>query len=546
MKRLIALLLAFAFIFSIILIVSCSNVETSVQTTNELVTTITEKETEVETEKEVVTTNETTVESTTTIEETTQIETTEKEDPIVVKNDSLLAWYTFDEIVDGYVEDKSGNGHNAKVNGNPKIVKLDDGTNAISLEDGGDHLYIKDNKAFNARVIDSFTLIATIKWSGKIYDTWPCIFNKGLLTSAGKEKYYGFWINTEGTPALGCTSVYGNGTSNTYANFKLDTNWHTFMAVQDGANDVIYFYIDNVVVGSRAACNCVTDIGVYIGINGNTNTQGQFIGQIKEIALYNSTYGYELSRPTGIDSMDKKTYEYTSTTLNQSMSLPYRIYFPTDYSKSDKEYPMLLFLHGYGEIGTNNTSQLRITTAQEENMIIRWMVERDDAIILVPQCHDPAIYNWVGLNHKWSTGAREKLPDNPTVALEAATSLLKEVIEEERVDKSRIYVSGISMGGYGTWEILARNPDLFAAAIPICGGGILSSAESLKDVAIWAFHGTADTTVPMTGTKDMIEALEKAGSTKAKATYFPGVGHSCWNNVFAVDGLIDWLYEQHK
>ena len=102
------------------------------------------------------------------------------------------------------------------------------------------------------------------------------------------------------------------------------------------------------------------------------------------------------------------------------------------------------------------------------------------------------------------------------------------------------------MGGYGTWEILARNPELFAAAIPICGGGILSSAESLKDVAIWAFHGEADTTVPPSGTKDMITALKGAGSTKAKATYFPGVGHSCWNNVFAVDGVVDWLYEQHR
>lgn len=548
MKRILALVLACLLILPIIS--ACSNnVETTAKESETVSTTQTETE-KIETTQAPVTETET--EATTQTEEetteavTTAEETTEAEEPLVVPDDSLLAWYTFDEIVDGYIADKSGNGFDAQVKGKAKIVSVDENTNAVSFENGGDSLYIQDNKAFNVKPDEDFTLIVTLKWSGKIFDTWPCIFNKGLLTVSGKEKYYGFWLDTTGKPSLGLTSVYGNGTSNTLAKFSLDTEWHTFVAVQDGANKTIYFFIDDECVGSRQSVTCVTEIGVYIGINGNTASQGQFLGQISEVALYKSTYGLKLGEAGGVDSLARKTYEYTSPTTAKSMNLPYRIYFPSDYGTTDKKYPLFLYLHGYGEIGDNNTSQLRITNAQEENKILSEIVDRDNCIVIAPQCKDPADYNWVGLNHWWFTGAREKLSENPTIALEAATALLKETIANEKVDESRIYVCGISMGGYGTWEILARNPELFAAAIPICGGGILSSAESLKDVAIWAFHGEADSTVPVSGTKDMISALVAAGSKKAKATYFPGVGHSCWNNVFAVDGVVDWLYEQHR
>lgn len=548
---LLSIILVCAIIVTSILACACSNQNTQVTTTQEY-TSIQTTQKEIETEQ-IQTSTQTDADIQTTLIETTETtrveETTQKEKvDDVVMDDSLIAYYKFDKIESGYVKDESGHGFDAKVYGNPEIVEYDDGRTAIYLKDGGDHLYIEDNKEFNVKPTDSFTLIVKLKWDGKIYDTWPCIVNKGLKTSVSKLKYYGFWLDTQGIPALGCTSVYGNGTSNIFASYKLDTEWHTFMAVQEGDCELIHFFIDGTLIASRPSCDVFRcDVGMYIGINGNTSTEGQFLGQIETIALYKSDLGIKNVKMEGVDGMLKKTYSYTSPKTKETFNLPYRIYYPSDYEESaDKEYPVLLFMHGYGEIGTNNYSQLRITSALEENKLLTNTVKRDNCIIVVPQCTDPPKYNWVNLNHVWSTGARVNYSEDPTISLEAVQSLLNEIIETEKVDTKRLYVAGISMGGYATWELLARNPELFAAAIPICGGGILSSAKSLKDTAIWAFHGESDGTVPVSGTRDMIQALQKAGSTKAKATYFPGVGHSCWNNVFAVEGLEDWLFSQSK
>jgi predicted peptidase len=110
---------------------------------------------------------------------------------------------------------------------------------------------------------------------------------------------------------------------------------------------------------------------------------------------------------------------------------------------------------------------------------------------------------------------REKLCDLIyTVGLQAASALLDEFLVLDTIDKSRVYIGGISMGGCGTWEIIARNPELFAAAVPLCGSGILSTAPTLTGIDIWAFHGTADPTVLPEGTAKMAEAIQAAGGTK--------------------------------
>ena len=102
------------------------------------------------------------------------------------------------------------------------------------------------------------------------------------------------------------------------------------------------------------------------------------------------------------------------------------------------------------------------------------------------------------------------------------------------------------MGGYATWEMLARYPEVFAAAIPVCGSGIPSMADKLVNIPIWAFHGLEDGTVPPKGTQDMEEAIKNAGGKLMKATYFPGVGHNSWPNAYATPGLVDWMMEQKK
>ena len=102
------------------------------------------------------------------------------------------------------------------------------------------------------------------------------------------------------------------------------------------------------------------------------------------------------------------------------------------------------------------------------------------------------------------------------------------------------------MGGYGTWELITREPQLFAAAIPVCGAGIPSLAARLTDIAIWAFHGELDNTVPASGSRDMYNAIQKVGGTKMRYTEIPGVYHDSWIAAYKTEGLLEWLYAQKK
>lgn len=245
-----------------------------------------------------------------------------------------------------------------------------------------------------------------------------------------------------------------------------------------------------------------------------------------------------------IDIMLRKTHTYTDAKTGDVFDLPYRVYYPTGYDANDeKTYPILFFLHGHGECGTDNRLQIRVL--EKENRLLNMVMERDDCIIVAPQCPCNPKYEWVPLNHAWSTGSRE-LTEEPTIGLAAATELLKEFLASGKVDLSRVYGAGISMGGYGTWELITRNHEIFAAAIPVCGSGIPSLASRLTNMAIWAFHGEKDNTVPAQGSRDMVEAITAAGGKKIKYTEFPGVWHDSWIPAYKTEGLVDWLFEQHK
>ncbi|MBQ0125803.1 MAG: prolyl oligopeptidase family serine peptidase [Clostridiales bacterium] len=246
-----------------------------------------------------------------------------------------------------------------------------------------------------------------------------------------------------------------------------------------------------------------------------------------------------------IDDMTKNIYEYSNGKTHDKMSLPYRTYYPSGYDENDGEkYPLLLFLHGHGECGTDN--ELHIRVLQKPNELLDRVIKADTCIIVAPQC--PCAeekYEWVNLHHKWGTGSRECPENTPTVALSAAKELLDTFIATKKVDTARIYAAGISMGGYGTWEMITRYPDVFAAAVPVCGGGFPSCAERLKNVSVWAFHGEADGTVPARGTHEM-EAAMKALGCDVRATYYEGVGHDSWIPAYKEPELLEWLFSKSK
>lgn len=234
---------------------------------------------------------------------------------------------------------------------------------------------------------------------------------------------------------------------------------------------------------------------------------------------------------------EKSKYSVTDTFKSSTgTSLPYRMYVPEDYDP-EKSYPLVLSFHGAGERGTNNQ---HIFTGGSVFQRLLHPDERKEhpCIILAPQCNPSS--QWV--LSPWGPGTYDhtKIQKSPYMA--AAEELLEEVLKEYSVDQTRLYVTGISMGGFGTWDIISRNPDKFAAAIPICGGTDASYLENLKGFPIRTFHAADDPIVACTGTRKANEILNGTGDFKY--TEYTSGGHLIWDRVYKTGDLMDWLFAQ--
>ncbi|CAM3019043.1 S-layer-like y domain-containing protein [Paenibacillus sediminis] len=244
-----------------------------------------------------------------------------------------------------------------------------------------------------------------------------------------------------------------------------------------------------------------------------------------------------------VDSFEALTF--ISETGNK---IDYRLYEPK--LEAGKKYPLIIFLHGNGERGVNNAAPLLANMgatvwASKDNQA------KHPSFVLAPQ--NPLIASGLWLEKS---------------VYETTLELVHFAVSNPQVDTNRIYITGLSMGGFGTWGFLERNPDLFAAAMPVCGGGDLTKVEAIKDKPIWAFHAADDPVVKVTGemdlympefmihgTRDMVAALKELGSTKVKYTeYAPGyvamplapMAHFSWVPAYKTQEAIDWMYEQSK
>ena len=212
----------------------------------------------------------------------------------------------------------------------------------------------------------------------------------------------------------------------------------------------------------------------------------------------------------------------------QGDTMRYRLMMPLDYDSS-KKYPIVVCLHGSSGSGHDNVKQIAACLpaawlANDENR------RKYPSILFVPQC--PERKTWGGLK-----GA----PSVEDLVVEALRSLETEL----PVDTARRYVAGNSMGGYGAWLLAGKYPELFAAAIPICGGGDPLLAQQLINVPIWAFHGEKDMNVPVSGSRDVVDAIKKAGGNPTY-TEFTNKAHDITKEVMATPGLLDWLFAQRK
>ena len=218
----------------------------------------------------------------------------------------------------------------------------------------------------------------------------------------------------------------------------------------------------------------------------------------------------------------------------------YQVYVPSDFMP-DRAWPVILFLHGSGERGDDGLRQTQVGLPAA----IRWNRERFAAIVVMPQL--PADLTWTG-----------DMAEMAMAALEAA-------VAEFRGDEDRLYLTGLSLGGYGTWLLAAEHPGKFAAIAPVCGGVVpppggktsvvqLPATVGLADpyaetarlvgaTPAWIFHGADDTVIPPSESRRMADAMRAAGN-EARFTEFPGVGHAAWDPAYGSAELWDWMFAQ--
>ena len=218
---------------------------------------------------------------------------------------------------------------------------------------------------------------------------------------------------------------------------------------------------------------------------------------------------------SSFSQQEKQTVHNFSKEIKVTVSANYLLYLPKDYSENNESYPLVLFLHGAGERG-NDLEKVKV------HGLPRLINEGKEFpfIVVSPQCPEEVF---------WST--------------DVLSALLDEIEANYRVDKNRIYVTGLSMGGNGTWSLALAEPNRFAAIAPVCGWSVPSVACTIKHLPIWVFHGAKDDVVPISASEIMVERL-KACDGNVNFTVYPEANHDSWTETYNNDELYKWFLEQ--
>ena len=213
--------------------------------------------------------------------------------------------------------------------------------------------------------------------------------------------------------------------------------------------------------------------------------------------------------------------------VERDVTVRYMLFTPQGYKADGEPWPLLLFLHGYGECSDTDLDRVKIHGPA------KIVDSRPDFpfVLVTPQC-PPFERDFEKIIRAWQP--------------EQLIQLLDHVSGNLNIDPSRVYVTGLSMGGFGTWRLAAAYPERFAAAVPICGGGDPEKmANGLRGVPIWAFHGARDEVVPLDRSQEMVDAVRRAGGD-VRLTVYPDVGHDSWVKTYDNEEVYDWLLSHRR
>jgi predicted peptidase len=231
--------------------------------------------------------------------------------------------------------------------------------------------------------------------------------------------------------------------------------------------------------------------------------------------------------------------------ISDATSLPYRILYPKQYDPQ-KAYPLIIFLHGSAQRGTDNMRQL----LHGGDFFLQDSIRsRFPSIVLFPQC--PQNSTWSYFNFSFDTARRRvnlvfTFQQKPKEYALLVKQLADSLVRSGRIDSNRIYIGGLSLGGFGTWDFIERYPGYFAAAFPICGGGDTSCAPLIAGkTAVWIFHGGSDPLVSVQYARQYYRSLKRV-QADVKYSEYPGVRHNSWVNAFKEPGLMEWLFSKTR
>ena len=249
-----------------------------------------------------------------------------------------------------------------------------------------------------------------------------------------------------------------------------------------------------------------------------------------------------LMLPISMEAQSKEDFKREHFITDED-TLNYRVLFPEDFSEEEK-YPVVLVLHGAGERGDNNESQLVHGSDVFLNQENR---EKFPAIVIFPQA--PKDDYWAKVEVKRDTMPFQfdfKNKEEPTKSLNLVMEMMDSVVDQDFVKKEQVYVGGLSMGGMGTYEIIYKKPEMFAAAFAICGGANPEIAEDYPEkFNIWIFHGEKDDIVPPRFSKTMAREINHHGGN-AKLSLYPDDNHNSWDSAFSEPYLLEWLFSHER
>jgi len=243
----------------------------------------------------------------------------------------------------------------------------------------------------------------------------------------------------------------------------------------------------------------------------------------------------------GVNAQDFKKYDKGSYIKGKD-SIHYRILFPENFDPQ-QQYPILFFLHGSGERGSDNEKQL----AHGGKLFLKESVRKAfPAIVVFPQCSEDSFWANVEFTDKPGKDRFNFLEGGkPTKSMHALLGMIDNLLDKPYTDKKRVYVGGLSMGAMGTYELLRRKRKLFAGAISICGGDNIANVRKYKKTPLWIFHGEKDDVVPLALSTSIADQLQVLGIAP-KITLYPNDNHNSWDSAFAEPQLLAWLFSNHK